>query len=154
MRQEVPTAMNPEQIIEYARQERYRVVVTEQMVITAMKGLSSPFTCRDVVAALPRDDRGSSASEYLVALWIENFIDRRLIHRTGAATPRTYAVLSDRDLAEQLMLEQLGRDRMHCGVLSYTLTNDTEWCSLCGSLRVNGKYGENWIKPKRARDGR
>jgi hypothetical protein len=142
--------MSPDQIIEYARRERYRVVVTEQMIIAAVKELVPPFTCRDVVAALPRDDRGSSPSEYLVTLWIENFVDRGLVRWTGAASPRTYAALPD--LSPEP--ESQGRDRLHCGTLSYDLGHDVEWCPVCGALRVNGKCGERWIEPRKVRDER
>lgn len=137
--------MSPEQILEYAKQERYCVVVTEQMVIETMKRLASPFACRDVVEALPHDDLGSSPSEYLVTLWIENFVDRHLIRWTGKKLPRTYEIMSDRSL-----VEQHGTGRMHCGALSYNLGGNVEWCSVCGALRVNA---ENWIAPKRTLDG-
>lgn len=64
--------MNGAQIIEYATRERFRVVVTEVMVVEAVARLASPFTCRDVVEAIARDDRGCAVSEYLGALWIED----------------------------------------------------------------------------------
>ena len=84
--------MSPEQIVEYARRERYHVVVTEGMVTDALTCVLLPFTCRDVVEAIPRDDRGCTVSEYLVALWIEDLLGRGRIRWTGARRPRTYEI--------------------------------------------------------------
>jgi len=41
-----------------------------------MVKLSSPFTCLDVVDAIPRDEKGCLVSEYLVALWIDDLVRR------------------------------------------------------------------------------
>lgn len=68
--------MNAEQIVQYAQRERYRVVVTEDMVTEVTAKLSSPFTCLDVVEAIPRDEKGCLVSEYLVALWIDDLVRR------------------------------------------------------------------------------
>ncbi len=68
--------MTGDQIIEHARRGGYHVIVTEVMVTEALARISSPFTCRDVVEAIPRDDRGATVSEHLVALWLEDLIRR------------------------------------------------------------------------------
>lgn len=85
--------MTGDQIVEYARREHFRVVVTEQMVAEAIARLPSPFTCRDVVEAISRDERGCLVSQYLVALWIDDFVRRYRLRWTGAERPRTYATV-------------------------------------------------------------
>jgi len=85
--------MDAGQIVEHARRERYRVVVTEQMVIGAVARLPAPFTCRDVAGAIPCDDKGCTVSEYLVSLWIDDLVRRHRIRWTGARRPRTYEAL-------------------------------------------------------------
>ena len=74
--------MNAEQIVEYAQRERYRVVVTEEMVIEAMSKLSPPFTCHDIAEAIPRDAKGCFVSEYLVGLWIDDLVRRGRVRWT------------------------------------------------------------------------
>lgn len=74
--------MNAEQIVEYATRERFRVVVTESMVTDAMSKLTPPFTCQDVALAIPRDDKGCTVSEYLVALWIDDLVRRGCVRHT------------------------------------------------------------------------
>lgn len=133
--------MSPEQILEYAKRERYRIVVTEQMITAALDQLDGPFTCRTLVEALPRDDRGCTVSEYLVSLWLANFIERRLIRWTDQRLPRIYA---------RVTTEPREVDRTHCGLPSYAVSGDVEWCPTCGSVRVS----ETWIEPRRSRDGR
>jgi hypothetical protein len=82
-----------DQIIAYAKREGYRAIVTEGMVAAAIATFAKPFTCRDVVEAIPCDDRGSTVSEYLAALWLEDLIRRDRIRWTGAQRPRTYEAL-------------------------------------------------------------
>lgn len=82
--------MNAEQIAEYIRRERFRVVVTEEMVMDVIAHVPQTFTCRDVVEAIPRDSKGCTVSEYLVTLWIEDLVRRGQIRWTGARYPRTY----------------------------------------------------------------
>jgi len=74
--------MNAEQIVKYATRERYRVVVTEDMVLGAIAKLAPPFTCQDVSLAIPRDDKGCTVSEYLVALWIDDLVHRGRVRHT------------------------------------------------------------------------
>jgi hypothetical protein len=82
--------MNAEQIVEYARREGFRLVPTEEVVTGAVARLPAPFTCRDLVEALPRDSRGRTVSEYLAALWIAELCRRGQIRRTDARWPRIY----------------------------------------------------------------
>ena len=82
--------MNAAQIIEYACREGFRTIVTEAMVTAAIATLPQPFTCQDVVLAIPRDARGCTVSEYLVALWIDDMVERRQLRWTGVQRPRTY----------------------------------------------------------------
>ncbi|HSX23060.1 MAG TPA: hypothetical protein VLE97_09825 [Gaiellaceae bacterium] len=82
--------MNAAQIIEYACRQGFRSVVTETMVTDAIATLPQPFTCRDVVLAIPRDSQGNTVSEYLVALWIDDMLERGQLSWTGAERPRTY----------------------------------------------------------------
>lgn len=86
--------LTAEQIVAYACREGFRRVVTEHMVTAAIATLRSPFTCRDVVVAIGPDEQGSTVSEYLVALWIEDFIGRGRLRWTGARLPRTYEATS------------------------------------------------------------
>jgi hypothetical protein len=77
--------MNAEQIIEYACREGFRVVVTETMVMDAIATLAQPFTCLDVVEAIPFDEKGCAVSEYLVALWIDDFVGRGRLRWTKSS---------------------------------------------------------------------
>jgi hypothetical protein len=88
--------MTEEQIIEFARRTGLRAVVTEAIMLEAIAELGDRFTCRDIVEKIPRDldPRGMAPSEYLVALWVENFVDRGLLAhllRGGHAGPAMYA---------------------------------------------------------------
>ena len=75
--------MTGDQIIEFANREGLRVIVTESIMLTAITRLGERFTCRDIVEEIPRDldPLGMTPSEYLVALWIENFVERGVLSR-------------------------------------------------------------------------
>lgn len=81
--------MTGDQIVEYAQRQRYRVTVTESMVLSAIQTLGPPFSCQDVTARISQAAAGR-VSEYLVALWLHALLDCGRLRRTGSYAPFLY----------------------------------------------------------------